>query len=241
MFLLKDPIEIIAISYHRALDFELCISSIISNTTMPYKLTIIDNSNGALDNELNALDQNVRIIRNPSNWGKGKSFKFWYNHITKKNDNELFVSLDADVIVPNGWLESMCRDAHEISNLGALAPTFVKSADDLNKNDPYDGLMYMHVRGNEINKNIFHSPKTAGPLLLINKKFYDDVGGYPGDCLYGHDDGYICKMAVKSKRFIGYTESVVCIHSNLDCPHDYTQWKLNNVNKKKEQGYWDKA
>jgi GT2 family glycosyltransferase len=219
MFLNYDPIEIIAVAYHRPNDFQLCISSMLSNTSLPYNLTIIDNSCGGLDWCLCNLDSRVKIIRNLTNIGKGKSFRLWYQSIMSTNNHKYFISLDADVIVPPLWLESLYRAIIKLEQpLAAIAPTFV------NTQMHYDGVPLPNE------PTTFYTTKTAGPLLLINRAFYESFGGYPGDCLYGHDDGFLCSKAKQSNKFIGYTTTVKCFHSELDVTEEYRQWKLDNLN-----------
>lgn len=247
MLINYDPINIIAISYFRPNDFRACINSLLYNTTLPYKLTIIDNSYGALNDELQQFEsQNINIIKNNTNLGKAGSLKKWYKHITQDNKNRYFVSLDADVIVPKDWLEGLYRSLTETKMvLGALAPvlnegkTFTEQIDDkcLTMHGGSDGFKAMR----KISENVYHSHITAGPMLLMEREFYEQIGGYPGDRIYGNDDCYICRESKRLNRFIGFTALVECVHSRIDETEEYRQWKIENISKAGiRNGYWDR-
>lgn len=237
-------INIIAVSYHRPNDFKLCIQSIVENTDLPYKLTIIDNSTGKLDNQLNQFAKHATIIRNDINIGKGKSFKKYYKSIC--SDDGYFISLDADVIVPERWLSKMMSVVMQIEQpFAALAPVLLRDNQDSFDNQVKCSDIYMHG-GNDgfhdirrISDNLYSTKLVAGPLLLLSCQFYNKIGGYPGDVLYGHDDGFICNKAVQMNHFIGITDIISCIHSNIDSDDQYAQWKINNLNNKAtKSGRW---
>ena len=68
--------NIIMVSYCRPNDLDLSIKSILTNTDIPFKLTIIDNSIGKVDHILNKYKQYgyITIIKNEKNIGKAHSF-----------------------------------------------------------------------------------------------------------------------------------------------------------------------
>lgn len=241
-------INIIAVSYHRPNDFELCIQSVIDNTDLPYKLTIIDNSSGGIDTSLNKYRKhaNITIIKNNTNLGKGKSFKKYYKSICG-NDDVYFVSLDADVIVPPNWLSKLITLIMDINiPFAAIAPVLIRDNNDSFDKQIRNGDIYMHggtdnfSQLKKINKNLYATKSVAGPLLLLSCKFYKLIGGYPGDTLYGHDDGFICNKAIEYGHFVGITDIIECVHSNIDNTEEYQNWKLSNINNISTKfGYWD--
>lgn len=242
-----EPIEIIGISYHRPNDFSICIKSILDNTDIPFNLTIIDNSVGAIDHILNDLPPEIRIIKNNMNIGKGKSFKKWYKSIIQNKNPEYIISLDCDIKVPENWLSDLIRETYRIkSPIGAIAPVLLNDENDNFQShlDSKDLKMHGGKRGFEIAKEIipgiYSNRLTAGSLFLINKLFYEKIGGYPGTSLFGHDDGFICGKAISEGRFVGFTTNVQCIHLHQDDTLDYKKWKHQNLNKAEVQsGHWD--
>lgn len=244
---MQDPIEIIGISYHRPRDFRTCIESIIENTDLPYNLTIIDNSVGKIDAELSRLPTHIKVIRNKENLGKGKSFKLWYKHIVGNTNTQYLVSLDCDIKVPQEWLSKLIRATYKINQeLGAIAPVLLSSENDSfeehlkQKDFKMHGGKEGYLIAQKRCDGIYSNRLTAGSLFLINKQFYDKIGGYPGTSIFGHDDGFICGKAIANNLFIGFTTDVECIHLHQDDTDGYRNWKIKNLNKAEvHNGYWD--
>lgn len=232
------------VSYFRPNDLLLSVESVISHTSCPYRLTLIDNSHGGLDRELSLIQKrhlHVVVLRNEQNIGKGASYRKWYSHIMAGDNNKYFVSMDADVIVPQQWLESLLRAA-AIVNAGVLAPLLLNNADDSLDRQVQNRKLTMHGfhEMQPATKSVYYNSQLAGPLLLISKRLYEKCGGYPGDQLYAHDDGVICKAAKSNNLFVGIETAVCCIHSTLDDTPKYRDWKQQHFNNSTVRiGYWD--
>lgn len=237
-----DPFNIIMVSYMRPNDLMGSINSIVTNTDLPYRLTIIDNSCGAVDFVLDKFyhHPNIHIIFNPSNYGKAKSFNMYLDTILIGDTNHSFVSIDGDIEVPKGWLSKLLDDRDKLTDqFGLLAPYYVDNFNELPK---LDGTLKVHQKMNfrHFVDNIYYNKRLGGGLLLINKAFYNSVGGYDGDILYGGDDGKLCRAASERNLFIGLTTSVSVRHLRNDETIDYRLWKKSAINNKKiTSGYWD--
>ncbi len=233
------------ISYFRPNDLKKCVESIVTNTMVPFKLAIIDNSCGGIDECLNSIvDDRIAIYKNTKNLGKGKGFMKWYNTIMKNDNNDLFVSIDPDLLVPPEWLINMLRTAYTIKNLGVLAPVLIKNHGDTFTKQLASNRLVMHRKTKESgfvgSSSLYKNRHTAGPLFIINKKFFNNVGGYVQTQLYGNDDGELCKAAHKNNKFIGIDTTTHVVHLDNDNTNEYQQWKVRNVNKDVDGlGYWD--
>lgn len=244
-----DSIEIIGVSYHRPRDFSVCIDSVLQHTDLPFNLTIIDNSVGAIDDTIRKLPEHVRIIRNQENIGKGRSFKKWYHTIMNGKKPKYLVSLDCDIKVPPEWLSNLIRASYKTDmKLGAIAPVSLRSENDSFEEQLRSKNICMHggPKGfrtkKEIAPGLFYSIDTAGSVFLIDREFYESIGGYPGTSLFGHDDGFICGKANKRQRFIGFTSDVSCVHLKQDDTDGYRNWKRSSVNKVEvRSGHWDRS
>jgi GT2 family glycosyltransferase len=245
MFPTLETIQLIMVSYFRPNDLQKCVKSILTHTREPYHLTIIDNSHGGLDQILNTLaDSHLTIYRNKTNLGKGRAFMTWYKTIVATNTAPYFVSIDADLEVPPGWLTRMEMAAHRLREpLGALAPVFLNWPGDTFTAQLGRGRLVMHRRDNSsqfILPNVYRNRYTAGPLFLIDRAFFETVGGYVQTQLYGNDDGELCKAANRLGRFVGLVTDVEVLHLNDDAPEGYRKWKQRNVNRDVDQrGFWD--
>lgn len=246
LLLSSHKIELIMVTYCRPNDFTQSLQSILNNTSWPYHLSIIDNSYGQLDNILNTIsNDNITIYKNHKNLGKGKAFATWYNTIMHNNKSDCFVSIDSDVVVPNNWLELLLIAKEQVQNtqeFGAIAPTLIKNQY-IPFNTQLQSKLIDHIKGKRtkpFNHHIYHNNATAGPLLLINKKFYESIGGYSTNQLYGNDDGKICRHAILQNRFIGIVTDLIVQHLDIDTTDGYNNWKLRNINGDiDKKGYWD--
>lgn len=220
------------VSYHRPNDLKRSVTSFLAHTPEPFTLYLWDNSCGAIDHVLDQFQRDPRIVvyRNDRNLGKSGSFARHYRKIPMIADH--FVSADGDVVVSSGWYEGLrgCAPA----DYAAIAPVIVDGNSDVQR---------MHRRDAdtvEISPGVFRNWRTAGTLLLVSRSFYESWGGYSTGRIYGGDDSALCKEAHRRHRFVGYTNHVSVIHSNLDADAGYARWKAKNVQQQVDQtGYWD--
>lgn len=248
MLLLTNTIELIMVTYHRPNDFTRCVRSILTNTAEPFHLTIIDNSCGGLDEKFKLFEnKHITIHRNSANIGKGASFKRWYNQIMIHNKADYFVSIDSDLEVPPNWLTCLQIAYHRLNvntSVGILAPAIINEPTETFEQQLATGQLVMHnIKGDfyEATPGIFFNRYTAGPLFLIDRQFYEQIGGYVSNQLYGNDDGRLCAAAVKHNRFVGIVSDVHVLHLNNDETDGYREWKRRNVNRADTQvGYWDR-
>lgn len=250
MLLLDDsPTQLIMVSYFRPNDFKKSVESIIKNTICPFNLTIIDNSHGGLDKELNAIsDKRITIYKNSRNIGKGAAINERFDQIIKKNTSvDHFVSIDSDVIVPNGWLFELKKAYFAVQkrdNPAIIAPAIINTPESTWEKQIESKRLDMHQYGNlkmvDYYNGLYYNRYIAGPLLLINLKFFKSVGLYHDKQLYGVDDGKLCKAAHNMKHFIGINSNVKIIHSNEDSTIEYVNWKKRNITMDVDQcGHWD--
>lgn len=240
-----EPTQIIMVSYFRPNDFRKSVDSILINTSCPFHLYIIDNSHGGLDKELDQVETDPRVTtyRNDNNLGKGAAVNKWYQKIMGGSSLSHFVSIDSDIQVPPGWLLELKRALSWVQKPAMIAPAIVSKPGNTFKKQLENQRLDMHRMGNlyQVDYNgLFYNRYTAGPLFLIDRKFFESVGLYYQDQLYGADDGKLCKAAAKQNRFIGINSNVEVLHLNEDSTEDYNEWKRRNITKDVDQcGHWD--
>lgn len=238
-----EQTEIIMISYFRPNDFRRSIRSILNNTSEPFHLSIIDNSHGGLDSELNEYEshENITIYRNEINYGKGIGVMKWYNKIMSKSNSKHFISIDADIEVYQNWLTRLIEARNKITiPFGILAPVIMNNYGDWFIKQKNNLIMHNRKIHYHLKDEIYYNRYTAGPLLLIDRNFFENIGGYSQNQLYGSDDGKLCKAAADNNLFIGIASNVHVLHLRHDDEEGYQKWKLNNINTDMvHTGYWD--
>ena len=237
LYAYADHINLIMVAYHRANDLKRCVDSVLSNTQAKFRLCIIDNSLGAIDATLDTYRScdNVVIYKNDSNLGKPRAVNRWYDKIMLRSRAGYFVSIDSDVVVKPGWLCELIRSYVAVSRhvkVGLMAPII---QDHLFETWQWqlDNKVRMHntsiMREESSYKGVYYNRYTAGPVLLINKYLFEDIGGFYDKQLYGADDGQLCKTCDRKGYFIGLNTNVSVLHSQLDVDELYVNWKARNV------------
>ncbi len=241
--LVPDAMQLIMVTYFRPNDLRQCLESLLANTVEPFRLSILDNSRGGLDDVFEEIrDERIVVHRNEKNLGKGRAFMRWYPKIMRGSGAEFFVSIDSDLVVQPGWLSKMLRAAYSVPSPGVLAPVLTREAGDTFDRQKARGKLVMHREGPEsglVGPSVYRNRHTAGPLFLIHRPFFERVGGYVQTQLYGNDDGELCKAAHKKGRFIGIVTDVEVLHLEGDVTQDYKDWKKRNVNRDADRkGFW---
>jgi len=238
-----DAVQIIMISYFRPNDFERSVQSVLNNTAVPFHLSIIDNSHGGLDAFLDKYESHpkVTIYRNETNVGKGIGVMRWYPQIMQSTSSDYFISIDADIEVYPNWLPRLYAARKKIAvPFGILAPVIMNKYGEWFITQKSDLVMHNQKIFYHIVDEIYYNRHTAGPLFLIDREFFESVGGYSQNQLYGSDDGKLCKAAANQDRFIGIAANVHVLHLRQDDGPGYQEWKLKHVNTDGVcKGYWD--
>ena len=94
--------SIIIVNYNSRPYLEICLQSLLANTLVPYEILIIDNY--SQDDSVLFLekikDPRIRVYINHSNLGFSKAC----NQGLVEARGEFFVTMNPDVVVPEGWL-----------------------------------------------------------------------------------------------------------------------------------------
>lgn len=249
MLLDIQPTQIIMVTYHRPNDFIRSIDSVLANTECPFHISVIDNSCGHINDALNnyRLNPLITIYQNDTNMGKGAAVNRWYDTIMRDNTLSHFISIDSDILVPPQWLLELQRSFYHMkrsTKVGLIAPAIC--------NKPQETWQYqldhkavMHNISHitpafDQYPGLYYNRYTAGPLLIIDTKFFETTGKFYDQQIYGADDGFLCSTAHRNKAFIGINSNVLVTHINDDSDIEYVKWKERNVTRDVDQrGRWD--
>lgn len=249
MLLDSQPTQIIMVTYHRPNDFVSSVESIINNTECPYHLSIIDNSTGQIDQYLDRYitHPHVSIYRNDANIGKGAAVNKWFDIIMSNNTLSHFISIDSDIIVPSQWLIELQRSFYHskrCTKVGLIAPVIRNQ-----QHETWEHQLQTKAVMHNISQltpafdqypGLYYNRYTAGPLLIIDTKFFKTTGLFYDKQLYGADDGHLCATAHRHKAFIGLNSNLIVTHTNNDSDREYVLWKERNITKDVDQhGRWD--
>lgn len=101
----RKKTSIIMVNYNSRPYLEICLQSLLANTLAPYEILIIDNH--SQDDSARFLekikDPRIQVYINHSNLGYSKAC----NQGLAEAKGEFFVTMNPDVVVPEGWLNRL--------------------------------------------------------------------------------------------------------------------------------------
>ena len=223
---------IIIVTYNREEALRKCLLSLYNTTDHP--IHIIDNSCGSIDSTLEwakTLSNKIHINKNDQNIGKAASIQKHRDIIGK---SQWFISMDPDVIVKKNDINTLIKSANCLLEksypISLLAPT-LNSGDNSFKKQIETGVLDMHKIGSifHLENGLYINEYLAGCLLLINRVFFDEIGGFKQQRIYGGDDGELSKLTLQNNMISVLNTNVECQHYRLDETEEYITWKKNNV------------
>ena len=223
---------IIIVTYHREEAFRKCLLALYNSTNHP--IYIIDNSCGSLDVSLKwaeSLSENITIFKNDNNIGKAASIQKHCNIIKK---SRWFISMDPDVIVKNNNINDLISSANYLLEksypISLLAPVLNSG------NNPFEkqlknGVLDTHKLGSmyHLENGLYINEYLAGCLLLINRQFFDEIGGFKQQKIYGEDDSELSRLSLQNNLISVLNTNIECEHYRLDETQEYITWKINNI------------
>ncbi len=218
----NKPIASIIIPVFNQLDYtKLAIESIKKYTHIPYELIIIDNASTDGTFQYLSTLQDIKLIRNPENYGFPKAVNQGIVHA----EGDYIVVLNNDVIVTNKWLERLIEHLKEDNSIGIIGPLsnyvsgiqILKDAEKfylengkVNEVHLQQFAEYIYEK-NKGTKIIF--PRIAGLCMVIKKEVIEKIGGFDERFTPGNfeDDDY-CLRAVLAGFKIAVAKDVFIHH-----------------------------
>jgi GT2 family glycosyltransferase/glycosyltransferase involved in cell wall biosynthesis len=203
----KKPIDIIIPVYNGMQYLPDLLSGIIRNTSLPYRLIIVDDcsTDENVSNYLRSFidshkGQNIELLRNLTNVG----FVRTVNRATEYIANH-FVILNTDTEVPPQWLERLMYPIFCIENVASNTPltnagTLCSFPNIFEDNPILDSLdvqsldrFFQYVN---VDKIIVEAPTGVGFCMAINKAVFDRIGMFDEafDKGYGEENDW-CQRA----------------------------------------------
>jgi O-antigen biosynthesis protein len=208
---LRDPIDIIIPIYNGYEYLEVLMESIFSNTTLAYRLILIDDcsTDGRIGDFLKTLMKKkpkggeILVLKNKTNMGFVKTANLGMK-LAKNN----FIIINTDTEVPKGWLERLIFPIYQYENIASVTP-FTNAGEIcsfplfLKNNKIFENLkvgeidnFFQHVKSE---KNYINLPTGVGFCMAINKRVADEIGFFDEDNFgkgYGEENDW-CQRAIE--------------------------------------------
>ncbi len=179
----KDNLVSIIILTCNALEYtKMCVNSIQNHTTYPHEIIFVDNAStdGTIEylQKLVEQNRNYKLLRNSEN----KGFAVGNNQGVAAAGGEYVMLLNNDVLVSDGWLESLVKSLEQDAHIGMVGPiTNYISGRQAIKGVPYRdeygfAAFAKKVRDHNWDK-VTPRRRVAGFAVLMRKSVYEEVGG----------------------------------------------------------------
>ncbi|MDO8141866.1 MAG: glycosyltransferase, partial [Candidatus Brocadiales bacterium] len=214
---LQKPVSIIILTWN-ALDYtQKCVHSIQNHTNHPHEIVFVDNAStdGTVEylRKLIKEHPNYKLIENHEN----KGFAVGNNQGVAIATGEYVMLLNNDVLVSDGWLESLVESLEMDKNIGMVGPitNSISGRQQVNK-IPYTDEQGFYKFAQEIRKTykgrLTPRYRVAGFAVLMRKALYEDAGGLDESFGTGnYEDDDLC-LKVSRKGYAIMVDESVFIH-----------------------------
>lgn len=214
----ERPLVSIVMLTFNALEYtRRCVDSLSRHTAYPHEVIFVDNgsTDGTKDylRDIVAVNPNYRLIDNPANIG----FSAGNNQGAKAARGEYVFLLNNDVLVADGWLESMVSALERDERIGMVGPisNYISGRQRLEeipyKNDEgYYGFARTVRTANR--GKVTPRRRIAGFAILIRKALYDELGGLDESFGSGnYEDDDLC-LRVREKGYAIMVDESTFLH-----------------------------
>lgn len=112
--------SIIIVNFNSRPFLETCLTSLKTNTDIPYEIIVVDNHSS--DDSVAFLQKinqpEIKLILNQSNFGFTKAC----NQGISQSGGDILVTMNPDILIPKGWLSRLCWHLLNNSNTLAVGP-----------------------------------------------------------------------------------------------------------------------
>ncbi len=203
----SESLTTIVIVTYNQLDYTReCLDSVISRTTFPFELIIVDNGSSDGTVEFLRTLENVQLIENHKNRG----FPAAVNQGVDAARGDAIALLNNDTIVTTGWLERLRNVLDSNETIGAVGPLTNRTAGPqripakytLKNLDDFAWRLRLQNCGQRIS-----TPDVTGFCMLVDRKVFNEVGKLDESFDLGlYEDVDFCTRIVQS----GFDISIAC-------------------------------
>lgn len=228
----SDLASIIVITHNRLEYTQICLDSIIRNTTYPYELIVVDNR--SMDGTLPYLKRLQhegkvhKLIPLANNYGAGyatnQGIAVATGHYLVRSDNDMFYN--------RGWLTALVDALQRIPRAVLQVAVFAEIVADDRKGgfSPENG----------INGVILNPGPIGGCNMAFTKETFAEIGPFPHDMLA--EDGVFCFKALQKGYVVGQINDACATHmDDPRCPlsrryTDYARYRYEFLQRFQQAG-----
>jgi glycosyltransferase involved in cell wall biosynthesis len=202
---MKKTISIIIPCYNEALSISTCLQSIVVQSYTDWECIVVDD--GSTDSTVKIIESFLRQdermqLYKQSHFGPAKA----RNLAASKSQGEILVFIDADMVLHEKYLESLCAPIFQENVVG----TFTRSELVANWDNPWARCWNYEYTGDKTKKRLpKNHPNTSKVFRAITKEAFDSVGGFD-DVGYNDDWTLSKKLQTPAKA----ADKAIVYHAN---------------------------
>ena len=244
---IKNPVVSIIIPVFNQWQYTYnCLKSIKENTKdISYEIIIGDDSSSDETRNINKIVKNITVIRNSTNLYFIKNCNKAANHAK----GEYLLFLNNDVVVHQNWLEPLVRIAEKDKKVGMVGSKLIYPDGRLQEAGGIiwnDASGWNYGRLDDPEKPDYNYTKevdyVSGASLLINKKLWNELGGFDHHYLpaYYEDTDLAFRVRENGYKVIYQPESLVTHFEGISNGKNESEGlkKYQSDNKKKFYNRW---
>ena len=220
--------SIIVLSYNTLHYTRKTIESIILHTNEQYEIIIVDNAStdGSVKylNFIQSRYDNIKAVFNNKNIG----FSAANNQAAKYARGKYLMILNSDVIVPRGWLSNLINSLNSDIKIGAVG-TLSNSISgrqqiDITYSNEDEYIEFAKTIMKKNKGKVLPRRRLAGFAILIEKKLYDEIGGFDESYKLGNFEDDDFSLKITNKKYLLMVDESLIIHH-----YGSQSFKLNNI------------
>ncbi len=213
----EELVSIIMLTFNALEYTKKCIRSIQKQTKYPHEIIIVDNgSKDGTRKYLRELEKNFKNIHIKLN-KKNKGFSGGNNIGAKLAKGKYVCFLNNDVLVSDGWLESMVNALEADEKIGMVGPltnsiSGLQMVTNISYKDEAGFYKYAAVVRAQYAGKITPRRRIAGFAFIMRKKIYTQLGGFDESFGIGnYEDDDLC-LRVRQKGYAIMVDEGTFIH-----------------------------
>lgn len=212
--------SIVTLSWNAPEYTEIAIDSIRKRTTVPYEIIIVDNGSSpeTLERIRKLAGPDLRIIENERNMG----FAHGCNQGMAAARGTHVVLLNNDVVVTDGWLESLLEAHRRDPSIGISAPRSNRVAghqqiDEGIYKDLDQLVAFAAERSSKLRGVVYPTDRVIGFCMCISRNVVEEVGGIDTRYDIGNfeDDDYCVRVRAAGYRIVVCEDSFIHHFGNV--------------------------
>jgi GT2 family glycosyltransferase len=214
---LFPKISIIIVTYNQLAYTQLCVESILRNTSYPnYEIIIVDNgsTDGSLEylQSMTAEDKKIVLVENQNNLGFVKAINIGYH----QSEGEYLILLNNDVIVTPGWVHRLVNHLKDNPTIGMVGPVTNSIGNEAKVSVTYQELE--EINQFSVTRMMRHSGRSfelnvlALYCCMISRSLFERVGGLDERYEIGFFEDDDLAMKIKKEGFTLICAEDVFVH-----------------------------